>query len=31
MNLAMSADLDQHHLEPGAISWALEPFRDPTN
>ena len=31
MTLAMSADLDQQHLEPGAISWALEPFRYPRN
>jgi len=31
MTLAMPADLDQRHLEPGAIDWALEPFGYPTN
>ena len=31
MTLAMSGDLDQNHLEPGAINWALEPFRYPSN
>ena len=30
MTLAMSADLHQRDLEPGAISWTLEPFRYPT-
>jgi len=29
MTLAMSGDLDQHDLEPGAIDWALETFRYP--
>jgi len=31
MTLAMSGDLDQRDLEPGAINWALEPFRYPSN
>jgi hypothetical protein len=31
MTLAMSADLDQRDLEPGAIDWAVEPFRYPSN
>lgn len=31
MTLAMPGDLDQHHLEAGAIDWALEPFRYPRN
>jgi hypothetical protein len=31
MTLAMSADRDQRGPEPGAIDWALEPFRYPSN
>jgi len=31
MTLAMPGDLDQRLLEPGAIDWALEPFRYPRN
>jgi len=31
MTLAMSADLDRRDPEPGAIDWALEPFRYPSD
>jgi len=30
MTLAMPGEVDQRNLEPGAIDWALEPFRYPT-